>query len=227
MKQSKTMWLILIAIALVGCSKSEDEAPKVNTYNQYTGDLQYDSNGIALMECSKFFPKMGSLAGNIKVFKHNNIYYSDKVDVRLTSSIDLNNKILVFYRWKQESSGSVITDTNPLSFDVTVNGQIYTGFTQLTATSTGAVNTNQVKFAIHGTDIGYQAIQVAIYNATSGQIESYSDALIPFVYAHPKDYKNTHTSQNQLLNLHPYISQVSSNKSGADFARQSYSDFCF
>lgn len=227
MKQVSILLIMAIAISGFGCSKSDNEAVTVNPYNQYTGDLQYDSNGIALMECTKFFSKMGSIEGNVKVFKNNNIYYSDKVDIRLSTSIDLNNKLLVFYRWKQESNGSVVADTNPLRFDVNVTGQIYTGFTQLTATSTNAVNTNQITFSVHGTDIGYHAVQVAIYNATSGQIEAYSDALIPFVYASPKDYKSTHTSQNQLLSLHPYISEATSNTPAVDFARRSYSDFCF
>lgn len=225
MKSFYTTLLVLLATINLGCSKGDES--KASPPPSYNGDIQVDANGIPLLECTKFISKMGSISGYVKVLKHNNIFYSDKVDVKLTSSMDLHNKILSFYRWKQESNGQYVPDQNELDFDVNINGQIYTGFSQLTATSAGQLNTNQVSFTVHGTDIGYHAVQVVIYDSVTLDAIAYSDALIPFVYAHPKKYKETHNGQNLLQALHPYISQVNATDSAESFARKSYSDFCF
>ena len=219
--------LFALALTSAGCQRG-GETDAVPTPPTYNGQIQVDANGAALIECLPFNAKMGNLQGSVKAFKFNGSYSSDKVDVRLSSSIDLHNKELVFYRWRQQSNGQVITDTNPLNFDVTLNtGQIYTGYTVITAESSGALNTSQVSFTVHGTDIGYSAIQVAIYNKDTGQIEMYSDALIPFVYAQPRQYRETHENQNQLTALHPYSGVSNQNEDDEVFARRSYSDFCF
>jgi hypothetical protein len=226
MKSFKLYLLVGFALTSIGCSKDEDTKPKV-VNEGYSGTIQRDSNGLALMECTPFIAKMGSLNGFVKAFKNNDIYYSDKVDVKFNTSIDMNGKKLSFYRWKQQSNGNIVPDGNRLRFDITVNGRIYTNYTILTATAVGAVNTNQVSFTVHGTDIGYNAIQVQISDAANDEVQLYSDALIPFVHAHPKDYKAGHVNQNQLLALHPYINQATSNEDDEVFARRSYSDFCF
>jgi hypothetical protein len=227
MRTLQIILLLILAFGLIGCT---DDKPKVEAtpYYEYQGDIQFDNNGIALMECSRFVPKAGSLGGYIKTFKNNGVYDANLVDVKLTSDLDLNGRILSFYRWKQESSnGAIVGDTRPLTFDVNINGRIFTGFTQLTSTASGTATTNQMTFTVHGTDLGYQALQVAVYNAATGVMEFYSDALIPFFYAHPTDYKNTHQRQTQLQNLHPYISELNSAEADEVFARRSYNDFCF
>lgn len=226
MKTYNIYLLLGLALVSIGCSKGEESHSIINTYN---GDIQQDANGKALIECTPFVSKMGTLNGNVKAFKYNGIYYPDKVDIKITTSIDMLNRKLSFYRWKQQSNGTIVPDGNRLTFDVTLPGETYphTGFTVLTATAAGAVNTSQLIFTVHGTDIAYNAIQVQISDAATDTVQMYSDALIPFIHAHPREYRAGHPNQNQLLPLHPYISQASSNEADTVFARRSYSDFCF
>lgn len=223
-KYFKWTFAALCLLAFVSCSDDSASSPAEETIN--VSQFQVGQYGELLTECSGFTSRMGSIPAQMKVYKYNNQTHYEKMSLRFLSNIDLNNKTLVFYRWRQDSNGSYSPDNQPLTFDVTINGSISTGYTNLTNPSNSGINLTQINFTIHNLEMSYHALQIAIYDQNN-QIISYADGLLPLYAAHPAEYNRLHPNQNLLKDLHPYKNEANSSASQASFAQRAHNDFCF